>query len=158
MKNLLQTTIVLAVTAVFSAPAFADGLIFDPDTYPVKPVNSTVVAQNTATATTAHPYANKSEYSVSTTAVNTKKVQDIQNSETRQNNNMQNALFELDSAQVDIRNQLIDARAKYTDIDNQYKLIKEQRKIQKQTVKDAERRINRIEKTKNQIRKSMQIN
>ncbi|MGN0006235.1 MAG: hypothetical protein ACI37Z_09750 [Candidatus Gastranaerophilaceae bacterium] len=157
MKNLLQTTIVLAATAIFSAPAFADGLIFDPDTYPVKPVNSTVVAQN-STSTTAHPYANKSEYSVSTTAVNTKTVQDIQNSETRQNNNMQNALFELDSAQVDIRNQLIDARAKYTDIDNQYKLIKEQRKIQKQTVKDAERRINRIEKTKNQIRKSMQIN
>ena len=90
--------------------------------------------------------------------IDTEQIQDIQNSETRQNNNMQNALFELDSAQVDIRNQLIEARAKYTDIDNQYKLIREQRKNQKQTVKDAEKRINRIEKTKNQIRKSMQIN
>ena len=70
---------------------------------------------------------------------------------------MQDALFKLDSAQTDLRNQLIQDKAKYTDIDNQYKAIKEQRKIQRSLVREGERKINQIEKNKKQIRKLMQV-
>lgn len=154
MKNALKKTIFVAAAVIFSAPVFADGLVFDPESYPVS-ANSSVVAQSSSSISN-QTYSTTSPY-VAAPAVNTKKVNDIQNSETRQNNNMQNALFELDSAQVDIRTQLIDARAQYTDIDNKYKMIREQRKIQRKTVKDAEKRIRQLEKTKNQIRKNMQI-
>ena len=144
MKKLLISTIFVAVSAILtSAPVLADGLVFDPSSYPSKSVS------------TGENYQTTSVYS--TSPVNTKKVNDVTNEKTRTTNSMQNALFELDSAQVDIRNQLLDAKAKYTDIDNQYKMIKEQRKLQNKTVREAEKRIKQIEKTKNQIRKSMQI-
>ena len=80
-----------------------------------------------------------------------------QNAQTQQNNNLQNALFELDSAQVEVRNQLLDAKAKYAEVDNQFKLIKDQRKMQKKVVKDYEKRIKTIESTKEKIRNTMQI-
>ena len=145
MKKLLISTIFVAVSAILtSAPVLADGLVFDPSSYPLSKAEST-----------GSNYQTTSVYS--TAPVNTKKVNDVTNEQTRTTNSMQNALFELDSAQVDIRNQLLDAKAKYTDIDNQYKMVKEQRKLQNKTVREAEKRIKQIEKTKNQIRRSMQI-
>ncbi|MCR5260736.1 MAG: hypothetical protein K6C94_02740 [Candidatus Gastranaerophilales bacterium] len=135
-KNLALFAATIALTCV---PVFADGLIFEPDSYPV----------STAEAQTTSPYA--------TAPVSTKNVTDITNQVTRENNNMQDALFKLDSAQTDLRNQLLEDRAKYTEIDNKFKATKEQRKIQKQLVRDGERKINQIEKNKKQIRKLMQI-
>ena len=66
-----------------------------------------------------------------------------------------NALFELDTAQVNIRNQLLDYKAKYQEIDTQYKLIKEQRKVLGSQIKSIEKQIKNIEKSKNNIRKTM---
>ena len=137
---------ILSVAAIFScSQAFADGLIFDPESYPVSKAEA-VKTTNVQTS----PY-------VTAPTVNTKTVTDVQNQVTRENNNMQDALFKLDSAQTDIRNQLLDERAKYTDLDNKYKAIKEQRKIQKKLVKDSEKKINQLEKNKSQIRKLMQV-
>ena len=125
MKKCLKELFVLSVGAIYlAAPAFADGLVFDP--------------------------ATKTEQ-----AVNTKSVKDISDAATRQTNSLQNALFELDSVQVEIRNQLLEERSKYTDIDTQYKLVKEQRKQQKKTIRDAEKKIRQIERTKTQVRNSM---
>lgn len=132
------------LTMFVAAPCFADGLVFDPETYNA----------NTEAAM-ANKYKTQGTYA--SAPVDTKKTTDVADVTTRQNNNMQNALFELDSAQVDLRNQLLEQRAKYTEIDNQYKMVKEQRKVQNKTVKDFEKRINRIEKTKNQIRKNMNL-
>ena len=149
MKKVFQATIFIAVSAMLtSAPAFADGLVFDPQSYPVSKAENQAIY-------TGSKYQTSSVYAAE--PVNTKAVTDISNQTSRQNTNMQNALFQLDSAQTDIRNQLLDARAKYVEIDNQYKMIKEQRKIQKQLVKDSEKRIKDIEKTKLEIRKNMQI-
>ena len=89
-------------------------------------------------------------------AVNTL-IKDLRKTIRQQNNNLQNALFELDSAQVEVRNQLLDAKAKYAEVDNQFKLIKDQRKMQKKVVKDYEKRIKTIESTKEKIRNTMQI-
>jgi hypothetical protein len=136
----------LALMTVFSSiPAFADGLVFDPETYNANKDTTSATTNKYKTGSYVQP------------AVDTKKETDITDVTTRQNNNMQNALFELDSAQVDIRNQLLDQKAKYSDIDNQYKLVKDQRKMQKKVVKDSEKRIKQLEKTKEQIRKNMQV-
>lgn len=148
MKKCLKELIVFSVSAIYlTAPVFADGLVFDPENY------------NTKKAEVSKPtgvYANAPAKTANTKpAVNTKNVKDITNPATRETNSLQNALFELDSAQVDIRNQLLEERAKYTDIDTQYKLVKEQRKQQKKTIKDAEKKIKQIEKTKTQVRNSM---
>jgi len=139
-----RLAILLSVSAIcLSAPVFADGLVFDPENYSSKPTQTAAATTKTTTNTTP--------------AVNTAKVKDITNATTRENTNLQNALFELDSAQVDVRNQLLDEKAKYTDIDNQYKLVKEQRKQQAKAIRESERRIKQIEKTKKQIRNSMQL-
>ena len=148
MKKYLKELAVLSVSAIcFTAPVFADGLVFDPENY------------NTKTAEVSKPtgvYAKAPSKTANTTpAVNTNNVKDITNSATRETNSLQNALFELDSAQVDIRNQLLEERAKYTDIDTQYKLVKEQRKQQKKVIRDSEKKIKQIEKTKTQVRNSM---
>lgn len=147
MKKFLQTAILVSIGAVgITAPVFADGLVFDPESYPVTKAE----VQNTSGVYTTAP-------SKVTPAVNTTSVKDITNATTRETNNLQNALFELDSAQTDVRNQLLEERAKYTDIDTQYKLVKEQRKQQHKAIRESERKIKQIEKTKQQIRNSMQL-
>lgn len=146
--------IVISVLFLVNAPVFADGLVFDPESYPDKvdiaAISTTTTSTQNAANTTTRSYSNYGTAAKSTTIGN-------MSVQTRENNNLQNALFELDSAQVDVRNQLLDAKAKYTDIDNQYKLIKEQRKIQRKTVRDGEKRVRQIEKTKENIRKNMQL-
>lgn len=142
MNKFIKTAVISTVFTLFaSSSVFADGLVFDPEAYPNK---VDIAAASTGYNTTGY-YAQKSKTTGDMTT------------QTRENNNLQNALFELDSAQVDVRNQLLDAKAKYTEIDNQYKLVKEQRKIQRKTVRDGERRIKQIEKTKENIRKNMQL-
>jgi len=80
----------LTVLTMFAAaPCFADGLVFDPETYNA----------NTEAAM-ANKYKTQGTYA--SAPVDTKKTTDVADVTTRQNNNMQNALFELDSAQVDL--------------------------------------------------------
>ena len=71
------------------------------------------------------------------------------------NGNIQNAILQLDNAQVDIRNDLLNCKTKYADIDAQYKLVKTERKALKKQVSSIERRIKDIEKAKEKIRKNM---
>lgn len=71
------------------------------------------------------------------------------------NNNIQNAILELDNAQVGIRNDLLNYKAKYADVDAQYKLIKNERSMLNKQVKTIERRIRSIDRAKEKIRKNM---
>lgn len=71
------------------------------------------------------------------------------------NDNIQNAILELDNAQVGIRNDLLTYKAKYADADAQYKLIKNERDMLYKQVKSIERRIRNIDKAKEKIRKNM---
>ena len=71
------------------------------------------------------------------------------------NGNIQNAILQLDNAQVDIRTELQNYRAKYADVDAQYKLIKSERASLHKQVKSIEKRIKNIEKAKEKIRKNM---
>lgn len=71
------------------------------------------------------------------------------------NDNIQNAILELDNAQVGIRNDLLNYRTKFADVDAQYKLIKNERKMLDKQVKSIEKRIKNIDKAKDKIRKNM---
>lgn len=71
------------------------------------------------------------------------------------NGNIQNAISQLDNAQVDIRNDLLNCKTKYADVDAQYKLIKAERASLKKQVRSIEKRLKDIEKAKEKIRKNM---
>ena len=71
------------------------------------------------------------------------------------NGNIQNAILQLDNAQVDIRNDLLNLKTKYSDVDAQYKLVKSERNSLNKQVKSVEKRIKAIDKAKEKIRKNM---
>ena len=71
------------------------------------------------------------------------------------NDNIQNAILELDNAQVGIRNDLLNYKTKYADVDAQYKLIKNERGMLYKQVKSIEKRIKNIDKAKAKIKKNM---
>ena len=137
--------------AMTTGMAFADGMVFDPaefeitDSTPAKTVTKPNMGTNTAKID-----SNKKIES------NIKEASSYsQNSVSGQSTNFNNALFELDSAQVNIRNELLEYKAKYQEVDTQYQLIKEQRRVLAEQVKAVEKRIKEIEKSKSQIRKTM---
>lgn len=71
------------------------------------------------------------------------------------NDNIQNAILELDNAQVGIRDDLLNYKAKFADVDAQYKLIKNERTMLSRQVRSTERRIRNIDRAKDRIRKNM---
>lgn len=127
---------------------FANGMVFDPTEYSSAqeiPVSSSVSESSSSQMQTYRNIENdiKESSTFSQDAVST------------QNGNFNNALFELDTAQVNIRNQLLEYQAKYQEVDTQYQLIKEQRKVLASQIKAIKNRINSIEKSKQNIRKTM---
>ena len=98
MKKIVLT---LSVFCAFTGLAFADGNAFTP-------LNFNDTSYGTTTP------ANSSS------AVNT--VPDA--TEAIGNGNIQNAIQQLDNAQIDIRNELLNVKTKYADVDAQFKLIK----------------------------------
>lgn len=80
---------------------------------------------------------------------------DVQQSTDESADKLQNALLQVDSVQVDLRNSLVEYKNDYADIDSQYQLIKAQRKAKKDLVKATEKRIKDLDKSKETIRKSM---
>ncbi len=133
MKKILNLALLIGICGCSANIAMADGMIFDPVDFPAPPkVEKTAMPKASTPATTA-----------ATNAVS------------QGNDNFQNALFQLDTAQVEIRNNLLEYKSKYTDVDNQYKLIKNERKMLNKQVKEIERRIKDIDKTKERIRKNI---
>ena len=121
----------LGLCIMFSGAALADGNAFTPLNF-----NDTAYSKPTATSYT-------------TQAINTVEAEAIGNG------NIQNAISQLENAQVDIRNDLLNCKTKYADIDAQYKLIKAERAALKKQVKTVEKRIKDIDKAKEKIRKHM---
>lgn len=71
------------------------------------------------------------------------------------NERFQNALLELDSVQVDMRDKLLEYKNQYAEIDAQYNKYKAERSAMKKVIKQTEKRINNIDKRKKDIRKDM---
>lgn len=131
-KNLFILSIILGMT---TGIAFAEGMVFDPTVYQSSTSKSQSNANIQANTQASSSFA--------------------QDTVSGQSTNFNNALYELDSAQVNIRNELLEYKAKYQEVDTQYKLIKEQRKVLDTQIKSIEKRIKEIERSKNQIRKTM---
>ena len=68
----------------------------------------------------------------------------------------QNAILQLDSVQVELRNTYLAYKEKYQQVDAQYEQLKAERKATNKTVKALEKKIKQIESTKSKIRKTMQ--
>ena len=125
MKKIIYT---IAFSMILSGAAFADGNAFTPLNF-----NDTTYAGNSAAPAAAAAPADE--------AVG--------------NGNIQNAISQLDNAQIDIRNDLLNCKTKYADVDAQYKLVKAERAALNKQIKSIERRIKDIEKAKEKIRKNM---
>ena len=126
-----KTILTLSILCAFSGLAYADGNAFTPLNF-----------NDTAYGTTSNTNTNA--------AVNT-----VPDGEAIGNGNIQNAIQQLDNAQIDIRNELLNTKTKYADIDTQYKLVKTERAALKKQVRSVERRIKEIDKAKEKIRKNM---
>lgn len=133
MKKILNLALLIGICSASANIAMADGMVFDPVDYPAPP----------KAIEPTKPVAAVNKMNISKEVVS------------QGNDNFQNALFQLDTAQVEIRNSLLEYKSKYTDIDNQYKLIKNERKMLGKQVKEVERKIKDIDKTKERIRKNI---
>ena len=131
IKTLRHAALTLAVVLACSTAAFADGNAFTPLNFDDASYSGNQSTTTIAPAQTTNP-------------------QDIAG-----NDKMQNAILQLDNAQVDVRNELLNYKAKYSDVDAQYKLIKAERKALDQQIRAIEKRIKQIEKAKEKIRKNM---
>jgi len=125
MKKIVLT---MSVLFAFSGLAFADGNAFTPLNF-----------NDTSYGGTG-----------SSTVANT-----VPENDATGNSNIQNAIQQLDNAQIDIRNDLLNAKTKYADVDAQYKLIKAERVSLKKQVRAIEKRIKEIDNAKEKIRKNM---
>lgn len=130
MKKII---LALGVSLFVSTAAFADGNAFTPLNF-----------NDTAYSGTVMPSSSTAQ------AINA-----MAESEAIGNGNIQNAISQLENAQVDIRNDLLNCKTKYADIDAQYKLVKAERAALKKQVKAVEKRIKEIEKAKEKIRRNM---
>lgn len=98
---------------------------------------------------------NDTSYGSTTTSYSAQAINAMAESEAIGNGNIQNAISQLENAQVDIRNDLLNCKTKYADVDAQYKLVKAERAALKKQVKAVEKRIKEIENAKERIRKNM---
>ncbi len=167
MKKNLFLSVVLML--FISDSVLADGMVFDPTVYSAAPVQKTTVkttktVEKVPDIEITEPSITKNTSTTLKTEIPSNKTMDVkieenataaQSTISNQTNNFNDALFNLDTAQVNIRNELLEYKAKYQEIDTQYKLIKEQRKVLGKQIKDIERKIKSIEKSKNNIRKTM---
>ncbi len=162
-KNLF----LLAITMMFATSiVLAEGMVFDPTEIAIPEISKTPKTTTTKvntvktnaikTTETAKTEVKEASAKVETTVKDAKKPTDLaQETISKQSESFNNALYELDTAQVNIRNELLDYKAKYQEIDTQYQLLKNQRKILDGQIKSIERRIKDIEKSKSKIRKTM---
>ena len=143
-KNVKKLVLSLSVLIACSCAAYADGNAFTPLNFEDAYTNSSTI-RTTATTTSAKP-ANTVSKASSTT---------VSSEEPAGNAKMQNAIIQLDIAQVDVRNELLNYKTKYSDVDAQYTAVKAERKALNKQVKTLERRIKKIDKQKENIRKNM---
>ena len=82
-------------------------------------------------------------------------VKNLSSANEANNERLQNALIELDSVQVDMRDKLLEYKSQYAEIDAQYNKYKNERKNMKKMIREAEKKINNIDKYKKNIRNDM---
>lgn len=69
---------------------------------------------------------------------------------------MQDAILQIDNAQVEVRNNLLNYKNKYTEVDSRYQAVKTERKAAKKQVRQAEKKIKNLDNAKKKIRKNFE--
>lgn len=153
MKKIYKTIITLIAFVATSTLALADGnaftpLNFDDASYSAPKASTATVAPKTST----NPLSNalSKVMPAKTTPMDASSAENAVG-----NSNIQNAILELDNAQVGIKNDLLNYKAKYADVDAQYRLVKNERAMLHKQVVSIERRIRNIDRAKERIRKNM---
>ena len=134
MKRLFMCAMMsLPLLAVTAGAALADGSVFDPvDGYSYIQTPMVVTSNSKTTATGA-----------------------VNESVPRENINFQNAILQLDNAQVERRTNLMDLKTQFAEIDSKYVQVKTQRSGLKKQISKLEKDIKEIDKTKERIRKQI---
>lgn len=155
MKTKYTTlAITFALMAGFSGAAFADGNAFTPLNFDDTSYSTPAVPK--AAPKTQNPVSNAlSKVMPKAVTKDASQLNAASGEIPIGNDNIQNAILELDNAQVGIRNDLLNFKAKYADVDAQYKLIKNERSMLSKQVRSIERRIKKIDRTKDALRKNM---
>lgn len=150
-----KLVLTLAVIATCSGAAFADGNAFTPLNFDDTSYSTPAVPKTAPKA--QNPVSNA--LSKVMPAKNINKDASMLDAASGEipigNDNIQNAILELDNAQVGIRNDLLNFKSKYADADAQYKLIKNERSMLAKQVRSIERRIKNIDRAKEKIRRNM---
>jgi len=146
-----RTIVLLSALAFTVLAANAEGMVYDPSVFKSEPY----IAADKTSKTSAVFSKEASKTNKDIEAKTQEASNYAQNSLSGQADNFNKALFELDSAQVNMRNKLLEYQSKYQEIDTQYKLLKEQRKVLSSQIREVNRRVKAVEKSKNQIRKTM---
>jgi len=153
MKKIYRILLTIVTFAATATLALADGSAFTPlnfdDASYSAPKTTTAVASKTPT----NPITNA--ISKVMPSKNTPPLDAALNENAVGNSNIQNAILELDNAQVGIRNDLLTYKAKYADVDAQFKLIKNERSMLHRQIVSIERRIRNIDRAKERIRRNM---
>lgn len=153
MKTYKKLILTLAVFTVVSNIAFADGSAFTPLNFDDTSYTAAPKTVPTAAKTSSNPISN------ALSKVMPPKGGEVINAAPGEvpigNSNIQNAILELDNAQVGIRNDLLNYKAKYADVDAQYRLIRNERSMLHKQVVSIERRIRNIDRAKEKIRRNM---
>lgn len=129
MKRIVLT---LGLLAAVNCAAMADGNAFTPLNFNDTQYGSTTT---TTTSTKSAPAASSAE------------------GDAVGNGNIQNAILQLDNAQVDIRNDLLNCKTKYADVDAQYKLVKTERKALKNRFLQLRKELKRLIRQKKKLEK-----
>lgn len=153
MKKQIRMVLTMTVFLTAVNVAFADGSAFTPLNFEDTSSYSAPKAAPVEAKTTSNPIS--SAFSKLMPAKEAPSVDTASGEIPVGNDNIQNAILELDNAQVGIRDDLLNYKAKYADIDAQYKLIKNERTMLGRQVRSTERRIRNIDKAKDRIRKNM---
>ncbi|HCB10952.1 MAG TPA: hypothetical protein DEO94_02145 [Cyanobacteria bacterium UBA11991] len=69
---------------------------------------------------------------------------------------MQDAILQIDNAQVEVRNNLLNYKAKYAEIDARYQSTKAERTAMKKQIQQAGKKIKNLDNAKNKIRKNFE--
>lgn len=141
MKNLLKLfTLTLSVMAVSSGIAMAETTQFTPLNFD----DSTTIRTRNTTTSAAY------------TATEAKGTDMLDPSQVTGGTKMQNAILQIDNAQVELRNKLLNAKSVYAEVDTKYETTKAQRKAAKKQIKYLEKKIKNNEKAQKTIKKNFQ--
>ena len=169
MKNLSKLCISAAVLAFCAGTAFADGMIFEPVEMPS--INTATETSSKAPETVSKAAAKSTEKQGTSLAKATNSGTSNGNSffdkfssnsqpkivdmSLKENQDMQNALVNLDTSQVELRQNLQTLETKYAQTDAEYQKYKTERANLHKKIKATNKKLKNLESVKEKIRKNM---